>query len=58
MPDQTPTKLRCVTCNKDYEQGAKAIHSLLPAFEEWCVCWECVDLCQKRGPVSALKSAD
>jgi hypothetical protein len=58
MAAQAASKLRCITCNKDYPPDAKAIHSRLPAFEEWCVCWECVDICQKRGPAPELKSGD
>jgi len=51
-------KLRCITCHKDYAPDDRKIQARLPAFEEWCVCWECVDACQKRGPVSDLKSRD
>jgi hypothetical protein len=58
MAAQPPSTLRCVTCNKDYAPDAKAIHSRLPDFEDWCVCWECVNFCQKRGPVPELKSGD
>ncbi len=58
MPGPTQAKLRCITCHKDYDVDARSIHSRLPAFDEWCVCQECVDLCQKRGPAPALKSGD
>lgn len=55
MPGPT-SKLRCITCHKDYDVGSKAIHSRLAAFEEWCVCQECVDSCQKRTTSPKLKS--
>ncbi len=55
MPAPT-SKLRCITCQKDYDAGSKAIHSRLAAFEEWCVCQECVDSCQKRGAPPKPKS--
>jgi hypothetical protein len=55
MPE---TKLRCITCNKDYDPASPTIHSRLPAFEEWCVCRECVDACQKHGPLVKLKGGD
>ena len=55
---QSASSLRCITCHKLYEGGSKSIHSRLPAFDDWCVCWECVDLCQKRGPAPDLKGGD
>jgi hypothetical protein len=52
-------KLRCITCHKDYDDAqAKGIHSRLAAFEEWCLCQECVDSCQKRGNPPKPKSSD
>ena len=60
MPGQTQatSKLRCITCHKDYAPDATLIYSRLAAFDEWCVCQECVDLCQKRIPAADLKSGD
>jgi hypothetical protein len=52
------SKLRCITCHKDYDPQDKAIYSQLAAFEEWCVCQECVDSCQKRGTPPKPQSGD
>lgn len=52
------SKVRCITCHKDYDVQAKAVYSRLAAFDEWCVCWECVDSCQKRGTQPKPKSGD
>jgi hypothetical protein len=41
-------KRRCMTCLKDYESGADGIHTLLAAFEDWCICRDCVEIYQKR----------
>ena len=48
---QAASSLRCITCHKDYDAVTpRRFIRGLPAFEEWCVCQECVDLCQKRIP--------
>jgi hypothetical protein len=48
-------KLRCMTCQKDYDAGSPLIHAPLQHFEEWCICRECVDVAAKR--VDPKKSA-
>ena len=40
---------RCFMCHKDYQPADPAIRPLA-AFEAWCVCEECIESFQKRGP--------
>ena len=48
MTATTASKLRCMTCLKDYDGGAPAIYSSLEEFEGWCICRDCVDIYRKR----------
>ena len=46
-------KLRCMTCQKDYEAGSPLIEQRLAHFEDTCICAECIDVAQKRKPPAA-----
>ena len=46
----TANKLRCVTCQKDYDAGGPGVYAPLKEFEDWCICKDCVDAYQKRKP--------
>jgi hypothetical protein len=46
----TAGKRRCMTCHKDYDAGSAVIHTRPARFDDWCICQDCVDVCQKRTP--------
>jgi hypothetical protein len=44
----TAVKLRCMTCQKDYEPTSPLIHTRLAQFDDWCICQECIDVAMKQ----------
>jgi hypothetical protein len=43
-------KLRCITCQKDFERASPLVQARLAHFEDWCICRECHDVALKTKP--------